>query len=87
MKPNRKRLHAALTIRHARSIKRGMEEVFSVDEILDDWYSLRDPIGNLDENNRAEVSTQLARDWAKVHVQKLDTERLNIIEEIKKLKL
>jgi hypothetical protein len=35
---------AALTIRHARSIKRGMEQVFSVDEILDDWYSLRDPI-------------------------------------------
>ncbi len=77
MKPNRKRLHAALTIRHARSIKRGMEQVFSVDEILDDWYSLRDPIDSADENIPAEVSNQLARDWAKVHVKKLDTTRLN----------
>jgi hypothetical protein len=61
VKPNRKRLHAALTIRHARSIKRGMEQVFSVDEILDDWYSLRDPIDSIDENNRAEVSNSTGK--------------------------
>jgi hypothetical protein len=55
-----------------------MEEVFSVDEILNDWYSLRDPIDSVDENIPAEVSNQLARDWAKIHVRKLDTERLNL---------
>lgn len=78
MKPNRTRLKVALAVRHTRSIKQGMAAVFSVKEILDDWYALQDPIDKPDENNITSVSTVMVRDWAKVHVKKLDTTRLNL---------
>lgn len=77
MKPNRERLKITVAVRHVPSIKKGIQATFSIDQILDDWYSLRDPIDNIDENNRADIANQLARDWVKVQAQKLDTSRLN----------
>lgn len=78
MKPNLKRLNARLAMRHTRSIKRGIEAMFSIDQILDDWYALQDPIDKPDINMPAKTSNDMARDWVKIHASKVDTTRLNL---------
>jgi hypothetical protein len=52
--------------------------MFSIDQILDDWYALQDPIDRPDINMPAKTSSDMARDWVKVHAQKVDTTRLNL---------
>jgi hypothetical protein len=77
MKPNRKRLKVTLAARHARSIKRGIEALYSVDQILDAWFALQDPIDSQIQNAPTHIATQMARDWVKVQAHRVDTERLN----------
>ena len=73
MKPNRTRLRMQVAVRHVRSIRLGIKDMFSVQDILDSWYSLHHP----DAHSQMTVTTQQARDWARMYVNKVDTERLN----------
>lgn len=74
MKPNRTRLKMSLAVRHVRSIKKGIEALYSVDQILDAWYELHNPASDM----QTTVTSQQARDWVKVQAHRLDTERLNL---------
>jgi hypothetical protein len=47
--------------------------MFSIEDILDSWYSLHHP----DAQQQTEISTTNARDWAKVYINRVDTSRLN----------
>ena len=73
MKPNRTRLKTQFAVRHARSIRLGIKDMFSIEDILDSWYSLHHP----DAQQQTEISTTNARDWAKVYINRVDTNRLN----------
>lgn len=73
MKPNRTRLKTQFAVRHARSIRLGIKDMFSIEDILDSWYSLHHP----DAQQQTEISTTNARDWAKVYINRVDTSRLN----------
>ena len=77
MKPNRTRLKVRVAVRFVRSVRLGIKDMFSVNDILDSWFKLHNPIDNDKENDQATVSTQLARDWVRIHAPKLDTTRLN----------
>ena len=77
MKPNRTRLKTRVAVRFARSIRLGIKDLVSVEDILDSWFSLHNPMDNLDENLPAKVHSQLARDWVRIHAPKLDITRLN----------
>lgn len=77
MKPNRTRLKTRVAVRFVRSIRLGIKDMFAVDQILDSWFSLQNPMDNLDENLPAKVHSQLARDWVRIHAPKLDITRLN----------
>ena len=63
MKPNRTRLKVRVAVRFVRSVRLGIKDMFSVNEILDSWFKLHNPIDNDKKNDQAIVSTQLARDW------------------------
>jgi len=73
MKPNRTRLKTQFAVRHARSIRLGIKDMFSIEDILNSWYSLHHP----DAHQQTEISTTNARDWAKVYINRVDTSRLN----------
>ena len=73
MKPNRTRLKMQVAVRHVRAIRLGIKDMFSVDDILESWYSLHNP----QADTQMQVTTIQARDWAKMYVNKVDTERLN----------
>lgn len=73
MKPNRTRLKNQFAIRHARSIRIGIQDMYSIEQILDDWFALHHP--DISEPNL--VTPEQARDWARIHVHIRDTNRLN----------
>jgi hypothetical protein len=77
MKPNRQRLETSLAVRHVRSIRLAIKDMFNVQQILDAWFSLHDPIDNRDENNPNKITPAQARSWAKIQVQVQNTQRLN----------
>jgi len=77
MKPNRTRLRMQVAVRHIRAIRLGLDDMYDIEQMLDDWFGLQDPVGNLDENDRKKISTEMARNWVHVQANKLDTERLN----------
>ena len=77
MKPNRQRLETSLAVRHVRSIRLAIKDMFNVQQILDAWFSLHDPIDNRDENNPNKITPEQARSWAKIQVQVQNTQRLN----------
>ena len=76
MKPNRTRLKTRLAVRHVRSIRSGINALISVEQILDAWFATQDPIDSSDGNTPRTISTQMARDWTRVHAQIQDTEVL-----------
>lgn len=76
MKPNRTRLKTRLAVRHVRSVRQGINALVSVEQILDAWFATHDPIDSTEGNTPRTISTQMARDWAKVHVQIKDKEVL-----------
>ena len=76
MKPNRTRLKTRLAVRHVRSIRAAIQALVSVEQILDSWFATQDPIDSSDANEARNISTQMVRDWAKVHVQIQNTELL-----------
>jgi hypothetical protein len=77
MKPNRQRIETSLAVRHVRSIRLAIKDMFSVQQILDAWFALHDPIDNRDENNPNKITPAQARDWAKIQVQVQNVQRLN----------
>lgn len=77
MKPNRTRLKTRLAVRHVRSIRAGVRALISVDQILDAWYATQDPIDSTDGNTPRTISTQMARDWVRVHADIKDKDVLN----------
>jgi hypothetical protein len=77
MKPNRQRIETSLAVRHVRSIRLAIRGMFNVQQILDAWFSLHDPIDNRDENNPNNITASQGRSWAKVQVQVQNTQRLN----------
>lgn len=76
MKPNRTRLKTRLAVRHVRSIRNAIRASIDVEQILDAWFATQDPIDSTDANEARTISTQMARDWAKVHVRIQNTELL-----------
>ena len=76
MKPNRTRLKTRLAVRHVRSIRSGIRALVDVEQILDSWFATQDPIDSTDANEARTISTQMARDWAKVHIRIENTELL-----------
>lgn len=74
MKPNRTRLKTQFAVRHARSIRLGIKDMFSIEDILDSWYSLHHP----DAEQQTDVPASATRDWAKVYINRIDTSRLNL---------
>lgn len=74
MKPNRTKLRVQLAVRHVRSIRLGIKDMFSIEDILDSWYSLHHP----DAESHMAVTTQQARDWSQMYINKVDTGRLNL---------
>lgn len=74
MKPNRTRLKTRLAVRHVRSIKRGIEALIDVDQLLDSWFNIHHP----DLDVQTETANQMARDWVRVNAVIVDKERLNI---------
>lgn len=76
MKPNRTRLKTRLAVRHVRSIRSGIRALVDVEQILDSWFATQDPIDSTDANESRTISTQIARDWAKVHIRIENTELL-----------
>jgi len=77
MKPNRTRLRMQIAVRHVRAIRLGLDDMYDTTQMLDDWFHLQDPVGNIAENDRKKISTEMARNWVHVQANKLDTERLN----------
>lgn len=77
MKPNRQRIETSLAVRHVRSIRLAIKDMFNVQQILDAWFSLHDPIDNRDENNPNKITPAQARSWAKIQVHVSNTQRLN----------
>ncbi len=77
MKPNRQRIETSLAVRHVRSIRLAIRGMFNVQQILDAWFYLHDPIDNRDENNPNNITASQGRSWAKVQVQVQNTQRLN----------
>lgn len=73
MKPNRTRLKIQFAVRHARAIRQGLADMYSIDQILDAWYSLHHP----DAEHQTTVSTQMTRDWVRLNAILQDTEKLN----------
>jgi hypothetical protein len=76
MKPNRTRLKTRLAVRHVRSVRSGLRALVSIDQILDAWFATHDPIDSTEGNTPRAISTQIARDWAKVHINIKDKEVL-----------
>lgn len=72
MRPNRTRLKVQFAIRHARSIRLGIKDMYDIDQILDDWFALHHP-----DVPATNVSSNMARDWARTQIQVRDTNRLN----------
>ena len=74
MKPNRTRLKTQLAVRHVRSIKRGIEALIDIDQLLDAWYNIHHP----DLDVQTEVANQMARDWVRLNAVIVDKEKLNL---------
>lgn len=77
MKPNRQRLETSLAVSHVRSIRLAIKDMFNIQQILDAWFSLHDPIDSQDENSPNKVTPNQARSWAKIQVHVQNTQRLN----------
>lgn len=76
MKPNRTRLKVRLAARHVRSIKLGIEAMFSPDDIVDFWFASNHPVGNTETNDPYKLAPELARSWAKIHINSKSSEKL-----------
>jgi len=76
MKPNRTRLKVQLATKHVRSIKLGIEDMFSSDDIVDFWFASNHPVGNTETNDPYKLAPVLARDWAKIHINSKSSEKL-----------
>ena len=76
MKPNRTRLKMQLAEKHVRSIKLGIEAMFSPDDIVDFWFASNHPVGNTETNDPYKLAPVMARDWAKIHINSKSSEKL-----------
>ena len=76
MKPNRTRLKVQLATKHVRSIKLGIEDMFSPNDIVDFWFASNHPVGNTETNDPYKLAPVLARDWAKIHINAHSSEKL-----------
>lgn len=72
MRPNPKRLQTRLAVRHARSIRAALRATVDIDQILDRWYGLHHP----DMGEQTNVSGVQGRDWARMNVPIIDTQKL-----------
>ena len=72
MRPNRTRLKVKFALRHIRSVRLGIKDMFDIEQILNAWYST-----HLPDVTNTTVTTQQARDWARVSVHIGDINRFN----------
>lgn len=73
MRLNRTRLKTSLAVRHARSIRLGLRDMFPTQELVDNWFALH----NLEADQQTAVSKPIARDWVRLNMPKVEPTRLN----------
>jgi hypothetical protein len=73
MKLNRTRLKMSFAVRHARSVRLGIKDMISVGKLVEDWFALH----NLTHEQQTTVTNQMARDWVRLNLQRVEPTRLN----------
>lgn len=73
MRFNRTYIKNKQASKHYGSIRKGIEAMYSVEQILDSWFAL-----HLEQADvQTTVTTQEARQWVRVHAELQNTEKLN----------
>lgn len=73
MRLNRLKVKTKLTAKHYRSIRNGVASMYSINQILDAWYSVHLESAEV----QTLITTKDARQWVRINAELKNTEKLN----------